>query len=67
VQNETNLQDECSLNFFTLHAKRLFNFPSQLGYHVEGKELDDIFWRFKSIAEKKKVTTTASLPLFLVL
>ncbi|KAJ8435151.1 hypothetical protein Cgig2_018979 [Carnegiea gigantea] len=26
----------------------------QLGYYFEGKELDDIFWRFKSIAEKKK-------------
>ncbi|XP_057546804.1 2-isopropylmalate synthase A-like isoform X2 [Amaranthus tricolor] len=26
----------------------------QLGYFFEGKELDDIFWRFKSVAEKKK-------------
>ncbi|XP_021839739.1 2-isopropylmalate synthase A isoform X1 [Spinacia oleracea] len=26
----------------------------QLGYSFEGKELDDIFWRFKSVAEKKK-------------
>nr|UZU57554.1 citramalate synthase 2 [Selenicereus undatus] len=26
----------------------------QLGYQFEGKELDDIFWRFKSVAEKKK-------------
>ncbi|GAB2294102.1 hypothetical protein Dimus_028321 [Dionaea muscipula] len=26
----------------------------QLGYFFEGKELDDIFWRFKAIAEKKK-------------
>ncbi|KAL9240701.1 hypothetical protein vseg_014889 [Gypsophila vaccaria] len=26
----------------------------QLGYFFEGKELDDIFWRFKSVAQKKK-------------
>lgn len=26
----------------------------QLGYYFEGKELDDVFWRFKSVAEKKK-------------
>ncbi|KAH9606121.1 hypothetical protein KSS87_007263 [Heliosperma pusillum] len=26
----------------------------QLGYFFEGKELDDIFWRFKTVAEKKK-------------
>ncbi|KAL8140279.1 hypothetical protein V2J09_006300 [Rumex salicifolius] len=26
----------------------------QLGYTCDGKELDDIFWRFKAIAEKKK-------------
>ncbi|XP_010672456.2 2-isopropylmalate synthase A isoform X2 [Beta vulgaris subsp. vulgaris] len=26
----------------------------QLGYFFEGKELDDVFWRFKSVAEKKK-------------
>lgn len=29
----------------------------QLGYFFEGKELDDVFWRFKSVAEKKKVIT----------
>lgn len=27
----------------------------QLGYDIEGKELEDLFWRFKSVAEKKKV------------
>ncbi|XP_021751802.1 2-isopropylmalate synthase A-like [Chenopodium quinoa] len=26
----------------------------QMGYCFEGKELDDVFWRFKSVAEKKK-------------
>ncbi|XP_077225726.1 2-isopropylmalate synthase A-like [Tasmannia lanceolata] len=26
----------------------------ELGYELDGKELDDVFWRFKAIAEKKK-------------
>ncbi|KAF8402257.1 hypothetical protein HHK36_013209 [Tetracentron sinense] len=26
----------------------------ELGYELNGKELDDVFWRFKAIAEKKK-------------
>ncbi|XP_016488177.1 2-isopropylmalate synthase A isoform X2 [Nicotiana tabacum] len=29
----------------------------ELGYDIEGKELEDIFWRFKSVAEKKKKIT----------
>lgn len=39
-------------------SKNLMNFIFlQLGYFFEGKELDDVFWRFKSVAEKKKVIT----------
>ncbi|KAK4349321.1 hypothetical protein RND71_032076 [Anisodus tanguticus] len=26
----------------------------ELGYDIDGKELEDLFWRFKSVAEKKK-------------
>ena len=29
---------------------------SQLGYDIDGKELDDLFWRFKAVAERKKVS-----------
>ncbi|KAJ9701370.1 hypothetical protein PVL29_006636 [Vitis rotundifolia] len=29
----------------------------ELGYEFEGKEIDDIFWRFKEVAEKKKNLT----------
>ncbi|XP_016505033.1 2-isopropylmalate synthase A isoform X1 [Nicotiana tabacum] len=29
----------------------------ELGYDIEGKELEDLFWRFKSVAEKKKKIT----------
>ncbi|KAL7209279.1 hypothetical protein ACSBR1_030919 [Camellia fascicularis] len=27
---------------------------SELGYDIDGKELDGLFWRFKAVAEKKK-------------
>ncbi|KAI3697036.1 hypothetical protein L6452_29749 [Arctium lappa] len=33
----------------------------QLGYDFEGKELNDLFWRFKSVAEMKKVITDDDL------
>lgn len=33
----------------------------ELGYEIEGKELDDLFWRFKSVAEKKKKITDDDL------
>eukprot|EP00262_Sarcandra_glabra_P004186 TRINITY_DN1516_c0_g1_i3.p1 TRINITY_DN1516_c0_g1~~TRINITY_DN1516_c0_g1_i3.p1 ORF type:complete len:601 (+),score=90.24 TRINITY_DN1516_c0_g1_i3:115-1917(+) len=26
----------------------------ELGYELDGRELDDVFWRFKAVAEKKK-------------
>ncbi|KAF9617852.1 hypothetical protein IFM89_039034 [Coptis chinensis] len=26
----------------------------ELGYELDGKDLDDVFWRFKAVAEKKK-------------
>ncbi|VFQ67032.1 unnamed protein product [Cuscuta campestris] len=29
----------------------------ELGYEIEGKELEDLFWRFKSVAEMKKKVT----------
>ncbi|KAA8527261.1 hypothetical protein F0562_034642 [Nyssa sinensis] len=29
----------------------------ELGYEIDGKELDDLFWRFKAVAEKKKIIT----------
>ncbi|KAF9606435.1 hypothetical protein IFM89_025144 [Coptis chinensis] len=28
----------------------------ELGYELDGKDLDDVFWRFKAVAEKEKVT-----------
>ncbi|XP_047330475.1 2-isopropylmalate synthase A-like [Impatiens glandulifera] len=34
---------------------------SELGYTIDGKELDDLFWRFKDVAEKKKVITDDDL------
>lgn len=34
---------------------------SELGYEIEDKELDDLFWRFKAVAEKKKTTTDDDL------
>ncbi|KAK9058513.1 hypothetical protein SSX86_023355 [Deinandra increscens subsp. villosa] len=33
----------------------------ELGYDIEGKELNDLFWRFKSVAEMKKVITDDDL------
>ncbi|KAA8531449.1 hypothetical protein F0562_006198 [Nyssa sinensis] len=33
----------------------------ELGYEVDGTELDDLFWRFKDVAEKKKITTDDDL------
>lgn len=33
----------------------------ELGYDLKGKELDDIFWRFKAVAEQKKHVTDADI------
>ncbi|KAL4561034.1 hypothetical protein LXL04_033195 [Taraxacum kok-saghyz] len=33
----------------------------ELGYDFEGNELNDLFWRFKSVAEMKKVITDDDL------
>ncbi|XP_019163685.1 PREDICTED: 2-isopropylmalate synthase A-like [Ipomoea nil] len=33
----------------------------ELGYDIDGKEFDDLFWRFKSVAEKKKKITDDDL------
>uniref|UniRef100_A0A103Y0I5 2-isopropylmalate synthase n=1 Tax=Cynara cardunculus var. scolymus TaxID=59895 RepID=A0A103Y0I5_CYNCS len=33
----------------------------ELGYDIDGKELNDLFWRFKSVAELKKVITDDDL------
>ncbi|KAI3738801.1 hypothetical protein L2E82_28965 [Cichorium intybus] len=33
----------------------------ELGYNFEGNELNDLFWRFKSVAEMKKVITDDDL------
>ncbi|CAL5347859.1 unnamed protein product [Camellia sinensis] len=34
---------------------------SELGYDIDGKELDGLFWRFKAVAEKKKNITDHDL------
>ncbi|KAK3025433.1 hypothetical protein RJ639_042159 [Escallonia herrerae] len=34
---------------------------SELGYDIDGKELDDLFWRFKAIAQHKKNVTDDDL------
>ncbi|THG21941.1 hypothetical protein TEA_008431 [Camellia sinensis var. sinensis] len=34
---------------------------SELGYDIDGKELDGLFWRFKAVAEKKKNITDDDL------
>ncbi|XAR71137.1 2-isopropylmalate synthase [Bertholletia excelsa] len=34
---------------------------SELGYDIDGKELDDLFWRFKVVAERKKNITNDDL------
>ncbi|KAL2920814.1 2-isopropylmalate synthase 2 chloroplastic [Bienertia sinuspersici] len=47
--------DESGLVLGKLSGRHaLKNRLEQLGYFFEGKELDDIFWRFKTVAEKKK-------------
>lgn len=33
----------------------------ELGYDIDGKEFDDLFWNFKSVAEKKKSITDDDL------
>lgn len=33
----------------------------ELGYDIDGKEFDDLFWNFKSVAEKKKTITDDDL------
>uniref|UniRef100_A0A5B6ZQB8 2-isopropylmalate synthase n=1 Tax=Davidia involucrata TaxID=16924 RepID=A0A5B6ZQB8_DAVIN len=33
----------------------------ELGYEIDSKELDDLFWRFKDVAEKKKIITDDDL------
>ncbi|KAM0065200.1 putative 2-isopropylmalate synthase [Helianthus debilis subsp. tardiflorus] len=33
----------------------------ELGYDIDGRELNDVFWRFKSVAEMKKVITDDDL------
>lgn len=33
--------------------------PLQLGYDIDGDQLDNIFWRFKAVAEQKKVGKSA--------
>ncbi|XP_076917456.1 2-isopropylmalate synthase A-like [Bidens hawaiensis] len=33
----------------------------ELGYDIDGRELNDLFWRFKSVAEMKKVVTDDDL------
>ncbi|KAJ9558869.1 hypothetical protein OSB04_013483 [Centaurea solstitialis] len=33
----------------------------ELGHNIDGKELNDLFWRFKSVAEMKKVITDDDL------
>ncbi|KAL3512989.1 hypothetical protein ACH5RR_025706 [Cinchona calisaya] len=33
----------------------------ELGYDIDSKELEDLFWRFKSVAEKKKSITDEDL------
>lgn len=33
----------------------------ELGYDLKGKELEDIFWRFKAVAEQKKHVTDADI------
>lgn len=38
----------------------------QFGYDINGKELDDIFKRFKEVAEKKKVCVHLWLPVLVV-
>ncbi|KAK9725236.1 hypothetical protein RND81_05G130200 [Saponaria officinalis] len=47
--------DESGLVLGKLSGRHaLKNRLEQLGYFLEGKELDDVFWRFKTVAEKKK-------------
>lgn len=38
----------------------------QFGYDISGKELDDVFKRFKEVAEKKKVIELTYFPNFLI-
>nr|XP_043610201.1 2-isopropylmalate synthase A-like [Erigeron canadensis] len=54
--------NECGLTLGKLsgrHALKAKLF--ELGYNYDGKELNDLFWRFKSVAEMKKVITDDDL------
>ena len=38
--------------------------PLQLGYDLEDEQLDSIFWRFKAVAEQKKVNSNPQMSNF---
>ncbi|KAI7727994.1 LOW QUALITY PROTEIN: hypothetical protein M8C21_006061, partial [Ambrosia artemisiifolia] len=44
----------CCLNLFSISYV-------QLGYDIDGRERNDVFWRFKSVAKMKKVVTDDDL------
>lgn len=46
------------ITIFLLWFNILFISFSQLGYELDDEQLKNIFWRFKAIAEQKKVSRT---------
>ncbi|KAE9455486.1 hypothetical protein C3L33_12608, partial [Rhododendron williamsianum] len=59
----------CNIMFFKVKLEFLSSMPGiyssallpQLAYDIDSKDLDDLFWRFKAVAEKKKVRREYSL------
>ncbi|KAE9450566.1 hypothetical protein C3L33_17538, partial [Rhododendron williamsianum] len=56
---QSHLLQRVKLEFFpsmpSINSSALL--PLQLGYDIDSKDLDDLFWRFKAVAEKKKNIT----------
>ncbi|KAG5554281.1 hypothetical protein RHGRI_011970 [Rhododendron griersonianum] len=59
----------CNIMFFKVKLEFLSSMPGiyssallpQLAYDIDSKDLDDLFWRFKAVAEKKKNITDDDL------
>ncbi|KAG5530919.1 hypothetical protein RHGRI_025760 [Rhododendron griersonianum] len=51
----TSFQIDTGSNDDSINSSALL--PLQLGYDIDSKDLDDLFWRFKAVAEKKKNIT----------
>ncbi|KAG5530921.1 hypothetical protein RHGRI_025760 [Rhododendron griersonianum] len=53
--HESGIHQDTGSNDDSINSSALL--PLQLGYDIDSKDLDDLFWRFKAVAEKKKNIT----------